>query len=628
MTAQRVLKQYFGYDRFRSGQETLISNIMAGRDALGVMPTGAGKSVCFQVPALMMEGVTLIVSPLISLMKDQVNALTQSGVPAAFINSSLTDRQIDKALRNARGGAYKMIYVAPERLLTPGFVSFAESVKISMLTVDEAHCISQWGQDFRPSYMQIPEFINGLPRRPVVSAFTATATPHVREDIVRMLMLRGPLVLTSGFDRPNLSLSVLKPKDKYAALAEFLSGKRDRSGIVYCGARRTVEEVCDRLRAGGYSASRYHAGLSDCERRDNQDDFLYDRAQIMVATNAFGMGIDKSNVSFVVHYNMPKDIESYYQEAGRAGRDGSNADCVLLYSGQDVRTHEWMIENDREIQYPDREAEEAIKARSRKRLREMTFYSTTMDCLRGFILRYFGETPPQTCGNCGNCNAEFETIDITEDARQIFLTVACTNERFGMHTIIDVMSGRTGEKIERLGLDQMPMFGVSSREVRVLREIAGFLVNHKYLIKTTGEYPVLKLGERANDVMHCRAAVTMKMAVTRRQQEARESRKERNAPKPLPAATYPVDKRLFEVLRKLRLEIANGLGVPAFVVFGDSTLTDMCLRLPKTKEEFLNVSGVGSVKLERFGVQFLDAIAGFLQRGGISEDAVQRPHMR
>jgi len=506
ITPLETLKQYFGYDNFRNGQEMLIDGILSGKDVLGIMPTGAGKSVCFQIPSLMMDGCSIVVSPLISLMKDQVNSLTQSGISAAFINSSLNERQIYKALENAKNGIYKLIYVAPERLLEPNFLSFAQSAGISMLTVDEAHCISQWGQDFRPSYAQIPEFIASLPNRPVISAFTATATRQVSKDIVDLLGLYKPTVLVTGFDRQNLYFEVQKPKDKYTALTAFLKDKKERCGIIYCGTRAAVEKVCEALRGDGYNASRYHAGLSDIERRGNQDDFLYDRAQIMVATNAFGMGIDKSNVSFVVHYNMPKDIESYYQEAGRAGRDGEGADCLLLYSGQDVHTNRWLIENGRDREYPDKETETVLKEREHKRLREMTFYSTTKYCLRAYILKYFGENPPNRCGNCSGCDEGFQ----------------------------------------------------------------------------------------------------MKLSKEREVNEPPKLTKKQTAVK-------PVDKQLFAVLRELRLTIANEQSVPAFVIFSNSALTDMCIKTPVTKEEFLNVSGVGNVKLERYGERFLSAISEFLR---------------
>ncbi|GBU21382.1 ATP-dependent DNA helicase RecQ [Fibrobacteres bacterium R8-0-B4] len=415
MTALEALKRYFGYDGFRGGQETLINGILAGKDVLGIMPTGAGKSICFQVPALMMDGVALVVSPLVSLMKDQVNALTRSGIPAAYINSSLTQIQIDKALRNAVNGAYKLIYVAPERLPTPDFMAFARSVNISMVAVDEAHCISQWGQDFRPSYTRIPDFIARLSKRPAVSAFTATATPKVRRDILALLNLRAPQILIAGFDRKNLYFGARKPRKKYDALSAFLKERDGRSGIVYCGTRSYVETLYKRLRADGYSVSRYHAGLPDKERHGNQDDFLHDRAKIMVATNAFGMGIDKSNVSFVVHINLPKDIESYYQEAGRAGRDGEPAECVLFYSDRDIRMNAWLLENEKESRYPNRETVRLLKERSRERMREMISYSTTEGCLRGFILKYFGETPPEKCGNCDRCNNVAVTIGFDVD---------------------------------------------------------------------------------------------------------------------------------------------------------------------------------------------------------------------
>jgi len=609
MTPLETLKQYFGYDNFRSGQQMLIDDILAGKDVLGIMPTGAGKSICFQIPSLMMDGCSIVVSPLISLMKDQVNSLTQSGIPAAFINSSLNERQIYKALQNARDGAYKLIYAAPERLLEPNFLSFAKSAGISMLTIDEAHCISQWGQDFRPSYAQIPEFAASLPRRPVISAFTATATRLVRDDIADLLKLNDPTVLVTGFDRQNLYFEVQKPKDKYSALITFLKDKKERSGIVYCGTRAAVEEVCEKLKSDGYNASRYHAGLSDIERRENQDDFLYDRAQIMTATNAFGMGIDKSNVSFVVHYNMPKDIESYYQEAGRAGRDGESADCLLLYSGQDVHTNRWLIENGRDKEYQDKETEILLKEREHKRLREMTFYCTTNNCLREYVLKYFGEKPSNFCGNCGSCNTNFETTDITVDTQKILSCVSRMNERYGLNMVIDVLRGSKGGKILRFGLDKLSTYGISEKSERQLRDIINQLILAGYLLKTDDEYPVIKLGEHANRVLRGGETVQMKLAKEKEVKESPKSTKKQTVMK-------PVSRELFAVLRELRLTIANEQGVPAFVIFPDSTLTDMCMKTPVTEEDFLNVSGVGIVKLERYGKRFLSAIAEFLQNNG------------
>ena len=415
-----VLKQTFGFDAFREGQEPLIDALLSGRDALGVMPTGAGKSLCYQIPALLVPGVTLVVSPLISLMKDQVMALVQSGVKAAYMNSSLRADQYATVLRRAADGWYRIIYVAPERLDTPEFLRFALAAPVSALIVDEAHCISQWGQDFRPSYLKIADFVAALPKRPVVGAFTATATQRVKRDIVERLGLQSPLVVTTGFDRPNLFFAVWRGNNKDQALSAFLEDKRDRSGIVYCATRKGVEEVCTALCRDGYAATRYHAGLSDEERRANQDDFQCDRRPVMVATNAFGMGIDKSNVSYVVHYNMPKNLESYYQEAGRAGRDGEKADCLLLYSKRDVITAQWLIEHGGENPELTAEERRVIEANEREKLKWMTFYATADDCLRNRILKYFGEYREADCGNCGSCRPEALAIlsNISADARK------------------------------------------------------------------------------------------------------------------------------------------------------------------------------------------------------------------
>jgi len=597
LTAHDVLKKYFGYDSFRDGQENLINDILAGKDVLGIMPTGAGKSMCFQVPAMMMSGMTLVVSPLISLMKDQVNALNQAGVPAAFINSSLSESQMTRALKNARDGVYKLIYVAPERLVTHEFETFVSLVDISMLVVDEAHCISQWGQDFRPSYTAIPNFVASLRTRPVLSAFTATATPNVREDIAARLALKAPTVLVSGFDRPNLYFEAYKPPDKLIALDSFLADKKTASGIVYCSTRKAVDEVHTELIELGYNASRYHAGLSDKERHDNQDDFLHDRVNIMVATNAFGMGIDKSNVSFVVHYNMPKDIEAYYQEAGRAGRDGEPATCLLLYGGRDYATQLWLIDNGENKVQLDYETELMLKERSLERLGKMAMYCETKDCLRAYILRYFGEKPSQACGNCANCNTIYEELDITIEAKKIISCVARMRGRYGANMIIDVLRGKANQRVRNFGLDRISTFGILDAPATRLSDIINYLIQDEYLHKTADKFPLVRLGARASEALADDAKLAMKAAQNNIIATKRPAKSIR-----------PVDGELFDALKSLRMEIASKNKVPAFVVFPDSALVDMCMKMPSSIDEFLGVSGVGQVKAERFGKAFLDEI--------------------
>jgi ATP-dependent DNA helicase RecQ len=597
-----ALKQYFGYDTFRIGQERLVDGILAGRDAFGVMPTGAGKSLCFQLPALILDGITLVISPLISLMKDQVNSLTQAGIPAAYLNSSLTAGQYRLALERARQSVYKIIYVAPERLLTDEFLSFAESADISMVTVDEAHCVSQWGQDFRPSYLKIHEFIGMLPKRPAVSAFTATATEQVREDVVRLLELNEPVVETTGFDRSNLCFRVEKPRDKFTALLHLWRENEGKSGVVYCSTRKTVEEVCERLCGEGCPATRYHAGLTDAERRNNQDDFIYDRAPVMVATNAFGMGIDKSNVGLVVHYNMPKDMESYYQEAGRAGRDGEPALCVLFYSGQDVRTNQYFIEHSRENEELDDAARELVMQRDRERLKAMTFYCFTDNCLRAYILRYFGERSAEYCGNCGNCVRDTQETDITQDAQKILSCVKRAGERFGAKLIVAVLRGNHAEKerIQRYGLEGLPTYGIMANvgEVVIYDEIR-FLQREGYLCASDDEYKVLALGEKSGEVLFQGKNLRMKLP----------KEKESGTVKKSGAQQKLANPKLFERLKKLRAKLADARGVPAYVIFSDATLRDMCARLPQTRAELMEVSGVGVEKSERYGESFLAAIA-------------------
>ena len=613
-TKEQILKKYFGYDTFREGQETLIDSILEGRDTLGIMPTGAGKSLCYQVPAMLLSGITLVISPLISLMQDQVGALNQAGIHAAYLNSALTMGQYYKALDLARQGRYQLIYVAPERLETEEFMDFAAHAEISMITVDEAHCISQWGQDFRPSYLKILEFIERLPVRPVVSAFTATATKTVREDIARILRLQDPTVLVTGFDRKNLYFSVQSPRDRYGVVKKYLEEHPGRSGIIYCLTRKTVEEVCEKLIVDGYPATRYHAGLSDSERKKNQEDFLYDKSTVMVATNAFGMGIDKSNVSFVIHYNMPKNIESYYQEAGRAGRDGEPADCILLYGGQDVVTNQFFIDNNRDNQEMDEKTLALVMERDRERLKAMTFYCVTNECLRDYILRYFGEYGSNYCGNCSNCQTRFEKVDVTEEALKLIGCIRTSGQRYGLNMILDTVRGSKAAKILRCGMDKNPFYdSLSGTPVYKLHQIFNFLLLNGYLIMTGDEFPILKLAERAASEEQEKTEIVMKMAEERKPEPKEKKQRKRKA---AAVSRDDVNEELFELLRQERTEIAREEKVPPYLIFADKTLVDMCAKLPIVEEEMLGVSGVGEVKYEKYGERFEEVIKRYLARPG------------
>ncbi len=611
MDKYEILKQYFGHSAFREGQAEIIEAILSGRDALGIMPTGGGKSLCYQVPALMLGGITLVISPLISLMRDQVMALKNVGVSAAFINSSLTSAQMQAVYCNMRAGAYKIIYVAPERLDGEEFVSLAQNLQVSLVAVDEAHCISQWGQDFRPSYLRILAFIQKMPDRPVVAAFTATATTRVREDIERILKLQNPLKIVTGFDRPNLNFEVLHPKNKLAALCSLIDARPGQNGIIYCATRKSVESICQKLQTDGVRATRYHAGLSGEERRKNQEDFLYDRYAVMGATNAFGMGIDKSNISYVIHYNMPKSLEAYYQEAGRAGRDGEHADCLLLYSPGDVQTAKFLMQSSGENTELTDEERAAVMEQDRKRLQEMIGYCKTTSCLRGYILDYFGQAHQKSCGNCGNCRAHFSQQDITSQAQMVLSCVKRAYDKLGYCVgatlIMRTLRGSAEQRVLELGLDQLSTYGlmkgIAGPQIKAYMEQ---LEEDGYL-KTDPLHGGVMLTKKSGDVLFHEEPVFM---ITRAPVKG-EKRRGRNRS----AAAADMDHDLFTVLKTLRFRLSQEENVPAYIIFSNAALSDMAEKAPKNMSEFLEVSGVGRVKAARYGKVFLEAIRKYEEGG-------------
>ena len=610
MNKNDLLYRIFGYTSFRPGQERLIDAVLSGKDVFGIMPTGGGKSICYQIPALMLPGITLVISPLISLMQDQVASLKAAGVPAAYINSTLSGPQVQAVYRNLLAGRYKIVYVAPERLDYAGFGSVAQKLNISFLAVDEAHCISQWGQDFRPSYLRIVDFIDSLAYRPVVGAYTATATAQVQKDVEKILKLKQPVKAVTGFDRPNLFFDVIHPELKERELRQLLSSRKEKSGIIYCSTRKKVETVCENLQNLGYSTTRYHAGLEEEERRKNQEDFLYDRKTIMVATNAFGMGIDKSNVSFVIHYNMPKSIEAYYQEAGRAGRDGSEADCILLYNTGDINTARFLIQNGSDNEDLDPIQKAMIQKQDLARLESMINYCKTKTCLRGFILEYFGQKHPEICGNCGTCQGVYKDVDITREAQMILSCVKRIRDKLGydigMNLLGNVLRGSKNKRLLELSLNELTTYGLLKEKGRSdIHAMIDHLEAEGYLISDS-EFQTIGLTAAAGQVLYRGKTVHMKVEVE----------PEPVIPVPGVQKLLSEDADLFDVLKELRATLAKEAGIPAYVVFSNATLTDMAKKKPRTMSEFRKVSGVGEIKAAWYGKAFLEQIRSYIENNG------------
>ncbi|MDA2447557.1 DNA helicase RecQ [Bacillus cereus] len=583
--AQELLASYFGYSSFRRGQDETIKNVLDGKDTVCIMPTGGGKSICYQIPALVFEGTTLVISPLISLMKDQVDTLVQNGISATYINSSISIAEANQRIQLAKQGHYKLLYVAPERLDSMEFVDQLIDMKILMIAIDEAHCISQWGHDFRPSYLHIHRILDYLPEKPLVLALTATATPQVRDDICNTLEINQENTIMTTFERENLSFSVIKGQDRNAYLADYIRQNQKESGIIYAATRKVVDQLYEDLMKAGVSVSKYHAGMSDSDRNEQQELFLRDEVSVMVATSAFGMGIDKSNIRYVIHYQLPKNMESYYQEAGRAGRDGLDSTCILLYSSQDVQVQRFLI---------DQSTGESRFSNELEKLQNMTDYCHTEQCLQSFILQYFGEEPKEDCGRCGNCTDNRESIDVTRESQMVLSCMIRTNQRFGKQMIAQVLTGSKNKKVIEFNFHTLPTYGLlSNRSVKEVSEFIEFLISDELIAVEHGTYPTLKVTEKGKEVLLGKENVLRKERVETRQ--------------------IVQDHPLFEVLREVRKEIAQGEGVPPFVIFSDQTLKDMCVKMPQNDSGLLTVKGIGEHKLVKYGSHFLQAVQHFIE---------------